>query len=381
MKVLILSISAGSGHDKAAEAIKEAALKNIIDSSVTIVDALKYINPLIEKIVIGGYLRAIRNSPSIYSRLYNACDDEDTLGNVNRMLNDMLSQKVKALVDEYSPDVIVSTHPFHVEMLSVLKEKFGISIPVISIITDYSIHTIGIHDYVDAYVIPHEDIKNELIKRGVPEDRIFSLGIPVGSQFIKKIDKQSILDKMGLDNKKTILIMGGGLGLGPIKEVFSSLAYSTADIQIIIAAGHNKKLKKYLESIAKESSKAIRIFGYTDNISEIMSVSHILVTKPGGLTISEAMVLGLPIIILPPLPGQEERNSKYLVDNGIGLKLDKGTVTAEKMLSFVNNSLWIEQVKIKMREKARPEAAADIANLIAHYAKGNTTINKISPGS
>lgn len=375
MKILILSISAGNGHEKAAQAIKDYMEGSIQNVSVNIVDALKYISPIIDKIVIEGYLYAVRNNPSIYSRMYTASDSEDTLSYVNRIVYDMLSQRIKALVDEYRPDVIISTHPFHLEMISSLKKKYDFNIPVIALITDFSIHNLWVRDFVDAYIIPHEDIRSELVLKGIHMDRIYPYGIPVGTQFLKEMDKKPILDELGLLSKPTILIIGGSLGLGSIKDVFSSLIDFHEDIQIIAMTGHNTSLKKSIEGMVKCSSKKIKVFQYTEKMPEIMHISSMIITKPGGLIISEAMAMGLPIGVTSPVPGQEEKNCSYVINSGIGVKIEKDEDMAEKILSLVNNHFWVDQVKSRMYERSKPQAVNDIANLLMSYEKLSMPFN------
>jgi processive 1,2-diacylglycerol beta-glucosyltransferase len=311
MKVLILSISAGLGHEKAAMAIKDYMENSTVNCTVYVVDVFKYIHPLIDKIIVGGYLQTIKNMPHLYGKLYNASENEELAGNLTRMVNDVLYQKLGELINLTRPDVIIATHPFHVEMICALKKNIEINIPVVAVITDFAPHSLWVYGYVDAYVLPAGDLKDEFILKGVDEKKIYPYGIPVSRQFLEITDKRAVLSELGFDEKPTVLLMGGGLGLGGIKGIFKTLMQSSLDIQIIAVTGNNTKLKRQIEYLSREGCHKVRIYGFTDKIPDFMAISDILITKPGGLSVSEALIKGLPIVIISPIPGQEERNANY----------------------------------------------------------------------
>ena len=375
MKILILSISAGSGHEIVAQSLKHFMESRIKNCSVEIIDALKYINPIIDRLIIGGYLKTIRNTPHIYGRLYNASNNDEYIGAVCNKFNDMLIKKVESLIDDTKPDVIVCTHPFHLKMLEPVKKKGLFEIPVIAIITDFSIHSFWIADFVDAYVIPQEDLKIELTSNGINDDRIYPYGIPVNMDFYKKIDRQSHLNELNLEDKTTFLLMGGGLGLGSIKCLFKMLIKSKLDIQIIAATGKNSRLKKQLEYTSLNCAKKVKILGFTDKIYEYMSVSDLLITKPGGITISEAMAKEIPIAIISPIPGQEEENCNYLVKNGMAIILKEKENNIQEVYSLVNDKFWVENIKNNIKQKSKPDAIYNISNLIAGYAQKTAYIS------
>jgi processive 1,2-diacylglycerol beta-glucosyltransferase len=207
-------------------------------------------------------------------------------------------------------------------------------------------------------------LKDEFILKGVDEKRIYPYGIPVSRQFLESTDRKTIFSGLGFDEKPTVLLMGGGLGLGSIKVIFKVLMQSRLDIQIIAVTGNNTKLKRQIEYLSREGCHKVKVCGFTDKIPDFMAVSDILITKPGGLTISEALIKELPMIIISPIPGQEERNANYLLNKGVAVSLDKTDDTVNTISELLDNNDLREQMKINSRKIAKPDAVVDIANLV-----------------
>ncbi|SKA76242.1 Monogalactosyldiacylglycerol synthase [Caloramator quimbayensis] len=370
MKVLALSVSAGTGHFKAAKAIKNYFEKNYTDVEMEIIDTLRYINPVINKIVVGSYLQSIKITPKIYEKLYEHADKDDTISSFSEMANHLLSIKIKSLVEDINPDVILCTHPFPLEMISILKRKGKISIPAIGILTDYAVHSFWFYDYIDAYIIPNEDFIDEAAEKGADINSLYPLGIPVESQFLMPVEKAAIKNQLGLyEGKPTILLMGGSLGIGNIKKIYEALSLSDLDIQLIVCTGRNHRLKEKIEEIYEKAQKKSLILSYTENMNAIMSVSDILITKPGGLTIAEALVKGLPIIINSPIPGHEEKNANYLLNCGIAATFKKSSDAVNVVRQLIKNTSRLEQMKSIALEKSKPNSTKDICRLIIEQSK------------
>lgn len=297
MNILILSISAGGGHGNAAEALKSYISLRDPASNVRIVDALKYINPIIDKVVIGSYLKSLKVSPSLYGKLYSYSEGDYTITTtISSKLIESLTCKLLPLINEYNPDILISTHSFATEMLSVLKSKYHICIPCMCIITDYYPHTSWLHPYIDAYVISNKNMIKKMISKGIPKDTIYNFGIPVKPEFNINYNRHDTLKSLKLSQSKfTILVMGGSLGLGKIADIYKQLDKVSEDIQIIIITGKNKKLYSELSKIKMSSSKETRIIGFTNQVNKYMQASDLLLTKPGGLTIAEALICKIPL--------------------------------------------------------------------------------------
>ncbi|WP_027309434.1 glycosyltransferase [Caloramator sp. ALD01] len=364
MKILCLTVSAGSGHIKAAEAIGKYFKTHYNDVQFEMVDTLKYINPIIDKIIVGGYLKSLKKTPALYGKLYKYADSEDTLSNLSSIINEILSIKIKGLIEEYEPQAIVCTHPFPLEMVSKLKRKNKIECPCIAILTDYAPHSFWLYSHIDAYVIPNEDFIQDLVEKGIEKETIYPLGIPVSEEFLQRIDKREARKELELDDKFTVLLMGGGLGIGNIKDMFEKLAFSKLDIQIIACAGQNIKLRNQLNEIASRTNKRTIVFDYTDNINLLMSASDLLISKPGGLTITEALIKEIPIVINSAIPGQEEKNADYLLNNGIAARIHSDDSVVSILMQLLNSKVRLQHMKECCREKAKPNATRDICNLI-----------------
>lgn len=369
MQVLILTVSAGAGHMKASESLKECLEKNI-KNNVMIVDTLKYINPLVDKIVVGSYIQAIKTTPAIYGKLYKFAESEDGLIDISKTLNNILAMRLTKLVYDFNADIVVCTHPFPQQMISNLARKGKVKVPIVSVLTDYAPHTFWIHSNIDAYVIPHEDLQYELIKRGVNKELIHPLGIPVSLDFKKEVDEDEIRREFGLEDKLTFLLMGGSLGMGEIKNIFEILCKCPIDVQVICVTGKNKKLREALTKIATDCpQKKSVILSYTDKIPELMSISNLIITKPGGLTVSESMIKGLPIAMISPIPGQEERNAEYLVNSGMAIWLRNKDHYEEDLLQVLNNPLRLRHMSEIARLKAKPKSCEDIASLLENILR------------
>lgn len=366
MHILILTAATGGGHVKAASALKEYMEKRIAGCKIYIVDALKYINPLVEKLITGTYLRAIKSVPGVYGKLYDLSEKDESISVMVKGLNGILAHGLYSLFEHDNPDAIICTHTIPLQMVSRMKQKGLLDAPAIGIVTDYTNHYFWKLDEIDALVVAHDCIKEDMVRIGIREEIIHTCGIPVYEHFTSdpQPDRKLLLKNIGLDDKPTILIMGGSLGFGSMSGIFSSLLALRRDIQIIAVAGHNKRLKDRLENMSRRSRKKTKILGYTDNISELMGITDLIITKPGGITISEALVRRLPLIIVTPIPGQEERNARFLVNSNAAYKLSQ----FDDMETVLRKTLDKPDVLQRMSEAAgnlaKPRACEDIMSLV-----------------
>jgi processive 1,2-diacylglycerol beta-glucosyltransferase len=367
VRALIFTVSAGAGHTKAAEAIYSALKQR--GWTCEVVDTLQYINKAAHKVVIGTYLESVKFTPRLYGLLYRTAETGEGLGEITQLFNELFAVKLQRLIQQYKPNVMVCTHPFPLEMISILKGKRKFPQPVVAILTDYTIHPFWVNTYVNAYVVPSDYLCYELIQYGISEKRINPLGIPVNRTFQNQLDKSEIFIRLGLTpDKPVVLVMGGGLGLGSVEQVIKALLIDPWDIQIIAVAGKNKKLLAQLEELRSSTQKHLIPIGYTDEVNTLMEISDIIVSKPGGLTVTEALIKGIPFAILSPIPGQEERNSDFLLNNGLGIKLRKDNpVPALKQILF--NPLRLRQAREMASFLAKPCALDDIVNLISVQAQ------------
>ena len=379
MKVLILSVSAGGGHGHAAEAIKNYINLKDSMSEVRIIDTLKYINPIIDKVVIGSYLKTIKVSPSLYGKLYTHSEGEYTIAStISSKFIEIMTHKLLPLMDEFDPDILICTHPFSTEMVSVMKNKYKISIPAISIITDYYSHGSWLHPNIDAYIVSNCDMIEDMVCKGIPRNIIYNFGIPVKPDFIERYDRASILKELDLsEDKVTILVMGGSLGMGKISNIYQELNKIQADIQIIVITGRNNKLYSELTKLKESSAKETRIIGFTDEVNKYMQSCDLLLTKPGGLTISEALICQIPLGLFSPIPGQEEKNAQFLLKNNLAVNLSNIDKCGEIIENLISSKEKLKLMQENCTKFSKPHSVCDIFKLINILIHDRNSKNKI----
>lgn len=364
-RVLLLYISVNSGHQKAALAIEKAL--NLLDPEVEIlnINSFNYTNPLVEKVINRTYLGVIKNRPEVWEYLYDNPKVFRSLGKLRDLIHRFNSGKLKTLLDEFKPDVIACTQAFPCGMIADYKASFGLDVPLIGVLTDCYPHSYWFFDSVDYYIVNSETATSKLVEHGIPREKIKIYGIPIDSKFADNVDSDAVRKKLGLDVKKpTVLIMGGGQGLGPIAELVNELGRISRPLQMIVIAGSNKRLFDWLERRRHSLKSKTVVYGFTNEIDELMSVSTLMVTKPGGLTISEALSKQLPIIILNPIPGQEAKNAEYLLSEGAAVKADNAADAALLTDILLGHRSKLEQMRGNAQRIAKPRSSVDIAKLI-----------------
>jgi processive 1,2-diacylglycerol beta-glucosyltransferase len=384
-RVLFLSASVGTGHLSAAYAIQEALRHSYPEVESDVIDVYRYSTALFGKMATKGYLQLIKVLPHVYHFFYQMKEKDSTISRLKTRFARITAQNLNPLVRNFSPHVFVCTHAFAAGVAALLKQEFGI--PIVNVITDYTIHPFWVQPEADLYLVGNIQLLKDLLNFGIQPDQVKITGIPVNPKFCFSEKKREIKTKLGLNpDLKTILVMGGGIGLGPIGWVLRSLRKVNHHVQVIVIAGTNQKLKKRMERYAaKLNSKngkrkmiqQVRVYGYTDDVPDLMRASDLLVTKPGGLTLSEALVTELPVLIVAPLPGPEVRNAQYFVK-------EKAAVLAKRLNQIsghVDSLLSCPQKIATLQEKARalkkPRAALDAAEWIVQVTPPSSNLSAI----
>lgn len=376
MKVLILYAKVGNGHLKAAEAFKEALEK--IDKNIEIEyeDGLEYSSQLTNRLIVKGYSGLARSAPRLWGTMYRRSDKQElnTIGEINKIVNKTLTIRLKKMLREKKPDIIVSTHPFVSHMCAYLKRKKKTTAKIISIITDYGIHNMWLeeNEHIDKIMLATSEMKADCIRKyNVPAEKIMVTGIPVSERFTFKYDKNEILKELKLRNGITTLLFfaGGGLGLGKSEKIFEELVNANYDFQLIAVTGKNEKQKKRFEKIALSANKPIAVLGYTNKVPELMHASDFVITKPGGLTSTECLAMCRPMIIINPIPGQEEQNSIYFTNSGTALRTYKGEPLEHVLDIAINNKLRVNQMIEMCKVIGKPNSSFDIANEVVRMYK------------
>lgn len=372
-KILIFYASYGGGHLNAAKSIKEY-LDNYNDCKTELIDCIKYVNKPIEKITTTAYKEMAKKAPWAWGKIYDE-SQKGPLAHISTRANIILAIKLLKLLREKQPDIIISTHPFESQMCSYLKRKGKISAKIATIMTDFSPHDqwlVG-HEYTDYFFVAHDKMKQYLISKNIPENKVFVTGIPISSRFLKEYNKKEIFDEFELqENKKTILFFGGGeFGLGKTKtvQIFEDLVKNFDNIQVIGIAGKNQKMKSHFENMVRENNKEkyVKILEYTNKVPELMAISDLVVSKPGGLTTSESLACNLPMIIINPIPGQEEENAEFLEENGTGIWIRKHDSAYEIFKNLFSNPQKLENMKNNTKMLAKKHSTEDICKIILSH--------------
>lgn len=358
-KLLILTMSAGGGHNSAANSLENQFIKN--DYCTYKVDIAKYTNKVMYRVLSNAYKVLVCDFPKIYGEIYKISDAERFNNGFSKHAFKILKNKIYKNILNIQPDIIIGTHAFAVSIVSNLKSEKLINCPFISVITDYKVHYAYVHEQVDAYVTGSQYTKSTMISKNVPAYKIFPYGIPIKNEFLKSYK---------LKNRKnncifTVLIMGGSMGIRVIGKVVKELVKNKNKLKIIVVCGENKILKNNLERKYKQNTQnhRIDILGYTDEIPELMESSDIVITKPGGLTVTEAIYKKLPIIIPFAIPGQEEENSDYLVKTGAAIRLNKVKEINEKVNYLIENPNEYAHMKMSMKKLSNKYSITNIIQL------------------
>lgn len=366
-KVLIFYASYGGGHLNAAKSIQECINKNYQDYDSELIDCMKYVNKPIEKISTAAYREMAKKAPWAWGKIYSD-SQKGPLAHISSKSNQIFAIKLLKLLREKQPDIIISTHPFGSQMCSYLKRKGKITAKIATIMTDFAPHDqwlVG-SDFTDYFFVAHNKMKDYLKSKNIPEEKIFVTGIPISSRFLQNYNREEILKEFNLqDNKKNILFFGGGeFGLGKTRtvEIFESLVKNFDNIQIVAISGKNLKMKENFNEIVKKYNKenSVRILEYTNKVPELMSISDLVVSKPGGLTTSESLASNLPMIIINPIPGQEEENAEFLEEKGVGIWIKKNDLPDKIFGDLLSNSEKLQKMKENTNILAKKHSTENI---------------------
>lgn len=364
-RVIVFYISDFGGHSKAAENIKEAFLAKYPDVEVLSINGFGYFYPYWEKIVDSIYTTVIKHIPRLWGRLYDRRGVLDSLRPYRGLANRLAFSKIMRLIKDFNPDAIVATQAFPCGLAADLKKSFNLKIPLIAVVTDYHPHRFWIHSCIDKYVVASSQAKDILIKEGVQDYKIEILGIPISLKFLNSSPTEKYCSQLGLSpNLNTVLIMGGGLGIGPIKKIAQYLDVLSGNFQIIVVCGRNKTLYNWFERNLDKFKKPIFCFGYIDFIHKLMGFCDIIITKAGGITVSESLAKGLAIIIANPIPGQEERNVNYLLSRGAVVKADTAQDIKEAVQMFLRDKQRMDYFKQRAKDCSFMNSSLKITDLI-----------------
>ncbi|NLM50749.1 MAG: glycosyltransferase [Clostridiaceae bacterium] len=372
MKVLILTISAGHGHNQTSMAACEMLKEYGADCIV--LDAYDYIHPILSKSVEKGYLFTTRYTPVLYGGFYRLAEKKDQQGEVaiSRVMNKMMAKKLIRFINSYSPDVIIATHIFAAQCITDVR-KYLVPHKSIGIITDFTVHPFWEDTDLDYYVTPTHLLNNQCRKKGISLDKVLPIGIPIHKKFSKKISKSEARKILNIKDKPTILVMMGSMGYGNVTKIVSQMDNLENDFQILCVCGNNKHAKAAIER--RTFRHDVYTFGFVDNVDIMMDASDFIVTKPGGLTVSESLAKGLPMILVNPIPGQEDRNLEFLLNNGLSMYVTSTFPIDEAVYQLLSNKERLALIEVFAKNMGKPNAAKDLAEFVLSLKNEKKVVN------
>jgi processive 1,2-diacylglycerol beta-glucosyltransferase len=364
-KILLMYISKVSGHRQATVAISKSIKKLMPDSDILSINGFGYNYPILENVVNAAYMGIISHSPRVWDYLYDNPRVVKRSANLRKFLNKSSHRKIEKLFNDFPADTVICSQAFPCCMVADYKMSKKLDLTLIGVLTDWAPHSYWINAGVDYYVVPSEDTKARFVAKGVAPDKIRVLGIPIRYKFAEKLDQPVVREKLGLDPRlETVLVMGGGQGLGRIRDAVRALLRLARPLQLIVIAGSNQKLFQWLGRTAKRSPKKILYYDYANNVDELMEAATLIVTKPGGMTTSECLAKGLPMVVINPLPGQEARNTDFLIEKGIAVYVHDIRDLADEVEMLLSNPQKLSAMEKAAYENGKPQAAEDIARLV-----------------
>lgn len=362
-----------SGHRQATVAIQQTLKRLDGNILAPMVNGFGYTYPILEKIVHNTYMGVVKTVPIIWDSMYDNRKLVEKTVKMKEYLHKKSHEKFDMLFKRHKPDVVVSTQAFPCGLVGDYIKTNKLDVVNIGVLTDFAPHWYWINDGIDYYVVHSQEAKERFIQKGIDPDMIKVYGIPIRSKFANQLDKYPIALEHGLEpNIPTILIMGGGQGLGPIKGIVKSLCKVDLNLQIIVLAGKNKKVINSLRKYTEHAEKKVKVYEFVSNVDELMELATLIITKPGGITMAESLSKGLPMIIVDPLPGQEMRNTDFLIKKGVGIRIDQTSDVGEEVELLLKSPDRLLTMSQNAYENGKPHATLDIAKLILDHVPSPT---------
>jgi processive 1,2-diacylglycerol beta-glucosyltransferase len=384
MRVLIATVTAGGGHVAAAAALEEAWRTLRPADTVERVDLIQFFSPLHKKVYTEGYVQLVERAPELWGMLFGKTDNLKVtrrLSRLSRLFPSNSRKKFTNHLRQFRPDAVLCTHFAPLETLDLLKtsegrvrrgpnplEKMGTRITrpsekwklplVASVVTDFEAHALWMNPCVDLYCVAAEETKARLVARGVPQSGIVPTGIPIAAKFLSKPEPRAVRKTLGLrDDQPVLLVLSGGFGMGPVAEILAELDKVPQPFQTVVVTGRNEELRR--ELAAQTHQHPTHVLGFSTNMHELMAVADLILTKPGGLTTSEALALGKPLFILNPIPGQEAANSDFLLERGAAAKVNRVEDLPFRIEQLLGSKKLAEMAKAA-KSLGRPQSAISV---------------------
>ena len=371
-RALIFYACYGGGHISAANSMKEYIELNYPNIEPICIDFMDYLSKTIDKVTKTAYEEMAKKAPALWGSVYSR-SEKGPLAKISTDSNKILAIKLELLIKKYNPDFIINPHPFSSQMCAYLKKKKKLqNIVLATIMTDFASHDqwlVG-SEFIDYFFVSNSELKAELINKKIPEYKIFDTGIPLSNKFLINYDKNKIYSDFDLSNNKyTILFFAGGrFGLGKknTKKILEDIAKYINNIQVVAVSGKNKKMENSFNLIVEKYNreKDIKIIEYTDRVPELMNISDIIISKPGGLTTSESLACEVPLVIINPIPGQEEKNAEFIEKNHLGYWIKKDDTPIGVIYQAITDKNTYNLYKENIKKFAKKNSTQNICKIL-----------------
>lgn len=363
-RILLLSVSAGTGHKRAAEALLAYATAPEYGTEAKHLDVMDFVSASFRKIYSDFYDKLISSAPKIWGYLYqrtHEAERDSTLERLRRGIERLSTRSLLKAVGAFNPDAIICTHFMPAELLSRMLRKKELHCPVWVQVTDFDLHRLWVQKRMAGYFAANNEVAFRMRAQGIDSDKIHVTGIPIIPAFAAPLDRGECCREIGLDPQRpTVLMIGGGAGLGSLDALAERLLPVDENFQLIVLAGRNAQVLVKLQTLAGRYPGRLLPQGYTRTIERFMACADLVVTKPGGLTTSECLALGLPMIINNPIPGQEERNADYLLEQGVALKAIDAVTLEYRVQLLLENPEKLKDMRARAKSIGRPDAARQV---------------------
>ncbi|RFB81503.1 glycosyltransferase [Methylovirgula sp. 4M-Z18] len=359
---------------RAAEALKATAALHYPHADVLHLDVMAYVNTAFRKVYADLYLQIVTKHPTLWGMLYQVSDEAAPDGPSQRMrraIERLSTRKLRIAIDDYAPDSVICTHflPAELLMREIARSRF--SVPVFVQVTDFDLHRMWVVSEMAGFFAGNDEVAFRMRAQHIPPERIHVTGIPVMPAFTQPHVRAECARQFGLaPERRTYLLMGGGAGLG-VAPLAKRLLETDPDLQLVVLTGKNAQALAELKQLAaRRAEPNLFPLGFTDEVAKLMACADLVVSKPGGLTTSECLAMGVPMLVTAPIPGQEERNADYLLEHGAALKAVDDLALEYRVQYLRRRPQMLMNMRERAKELGRPQAAHDALKLVFQHLAG-----------
>lgn len=366
-RILLMHVTTSSGHHHASQAVAQGLRRLDPTCQVLGVDAFDYTSRFVRSAITQSYLSMIRHYPDVWEYLYDNPGIHRRVQHMRTLLHRYHARKLQRLLETAQPHAIICTQAFPCGMVADFKQQRALRIPLVGVLTDFAPHLYWVHDTVEAYVVPSEEVKQRFVAHGIHPDRIRVYGIPVEPRFLDPVDRPATYAQFQLEpSKPVILVMGGGGGFGPIRELMQSLDQVPHPCQFLVLTGTNDALLEWFRR--QRFQHPVFASGYVDAVPQLMDIATLIITKPGGLTTAEALAKHVPMLIITPIPGQELCNARHLLAQGAAVQLSSPQTARDVVAQLLKDPRRLQRLREQAARMAHPDSALQAARLLLDLA-------------